>query len=230
MEVSRETRKALTNDTVRRIYMAAQVCDIEDNTAASIENAIRLYGHAIRTSAIPIAFTGAIAATTVTSLICTETLNIFGCPTANLDIFTRMISNAFLSNSAANLVQGLAQSLAAAGVFLSGTGVGAMAGFGGAALVSTVAVPQYGRLLLLCTVDVILIMQCAFWHKGGNSNITSEMVDQACEWYRGIASNVHADVRTFLPLYGYRQAFRCQVLKQGVTAIVKKYRFHGNIQ
>jgi hypothetical protein len=51
----------------------------------AITNSLRLYAHAVRTTAIPIAFSGFAATTTVTAIICTDVLKIFQYPTFNVD-------------------------------------------------------------------------------------------------------------------------------------------------
>ena len=184
-EVVEQTTEALDIDAVRLIFIAGQTCNVDKKIIASIQNSLRLYGHAIRTSAIPVAFTGVIASAAVSAIICTDILGNFGCPKLNINVASLAISDALLSNYETNILQALAQALNTTGLLLAETGVGlpaSIAMWGGASLVNTIAIPQYGRLLLMLTVDVILIMERVFWAQDQGDTIV-ELIESACKEY-----------------------------------------------
>jgi hypothetical protein len=196
----------------------------------AITNSLRLYAHAVRTTAIPIAFSGFAATTTVTAIICTDVLKIFQYPTFNVDIALRTISNALLRNWEANAIQMAGQVLGSAGAIVTGTGVGWLPGvalLAGAAVANTVAVPQYGRLLLMCTVDVVLIMERVYWKTlMSNGQATAQDVEEACDWYsRNRVKAVHEDIKALLPVWNIWGAFQYDRLNVGLAKILEDHRF-----
>jgi len=166
----------------------------------------------------------------VTAIICTDVLKIFQYPTFNADIALRTISNALLGNWEANAIQMAGQALGSAGAITTGTGVGWIPGvalLAGAAVANTVAVPQYGRLLLMCTVDVVLIMERVYWKTlKSNGQATAQDVEEACEWYsREKVGGVHEDIKALLPVWSIWGAFQYDKLNVGLAKIVEEHRF-----
>jgi hypothetical protein len=214
---------------VRQLFIAAQICSIQPKIEASITNSLRLYAHAVRTTAVPIAFSGCAATTTVSAIICTDILKIFQCSTFNLDIAARAISNAFVRNWEGNGLQIAGQVLTTVGMVTASTGVGLLPGAAigvGAAMTSALAIPQFGRLLLMCTVDVILIMERVFWLAEGKPE--AKDIETACSWYReNKVVQVQQDVKALLPAWGIWSSYNYDKLKIGLAKIVNKHRFRS---
>lgn len=205
---------------MRTLFIAAQICSVQPKIEAAITNSLRLYARAVRTTAIPIGLNGPAAKINFSALICTETLKIFQYPGFSSDIAARTISNTLINNWEAYGLQVAGQALGAMGMF----GFPGVAMWAGAAAVNTMAIPQFGRLLLMCTVDVIIIMERVYWKAEGRT--TPENVEDACAWYKEKVDAVHKDVKPLLPVMsGIWGAFQYDKLKIGLEKIIEKHRF-----
>lgn len=122
------------------------------------------------------------------------------------------------------------QALGVAGGAAAGTGFGIVAGaalLGSAVAVNTLAVPQFGRLLLMCTVDTILIMERVFWaNVDGSEDSMESLISAACNYYSAEKREVvHAEVKNFLPTWNLVKAFRTSTIQAGLTDIIRRHRF-----
>lgn len=97
----------------------------------------------------------------------------------------------------------------------------------GAAVANTIAVPQYGRLLLMCTVDVVLIMERVYWKTlMPNGQATAQDVEEASDWYsKNKVAHVHDDIKALLPVWSIWGAFQYDKLNVGLAKIVEEHRF-----
>jgi len=218
---------SLTDDRVRTMFVAAQMCSVQPKIDYAIANSIRLYGHAVRTAMIPIAFSGLMATTTVTGLIVKDVLKVFQFSEYSGDVATHTISNLLIGNYESNGIYVAANVLNIAAAGSLHTGVGALAGVAlgvGAYGLKLSAVPQFGRLLLMCTVDTILIMETVFWQCGTRA-ATVRDIQEACVSYRSRMDQVHTDIKSVLPVWGVWDAFRFQNLSRALSRIVDTYRF-----
>lgn len=225
-ELQEEVSASLTHERVRRLFIAAQICSVAPKIKFSLDNSIRLYKHAVRTSSIPVAFTGTIATTTVTALIVSQILKAFQYNGLSLSVMIRTVSNALIRNYEANGIQLAGQILSAVGMGAVGTVAAAPAGAAilvGATVINIVAIPQFARLLLMCTVDTVLIMERLFWECDGEAPTTNQL-DDACDAYRAKMDHVHRDVKGLLPVYGFWNAYSYDWLHKELTKIVEKHR------
>jgi hypothetical protein len=194
----------------------------------AIKESLRLYGHAIRTAAVPIAFSGLAASTTVGALIATSITKKFNFGSFSSNLAGRTISNALFRNYEATGVQLFGQALAIGGgasLAIPGLQIlGGVAAVTGTVIVKASAVPQYGRLLLMCTIDVLLIMERVFWMH--EDTITAEHIEDACEYYKQEkVDKVHAEVKKILPVWGVLSAYKYDKLRVGLEDIIRVHRF-----
>ena len=218
----------LTDDRIRNMFIAAQMCSLQPKIDAAIMNSTRLYGHAVRTAMVPIAFAGLMATTTVTGLIINDILKIFHFSEHGGSIASHMISTLLIGNYESNGIYVAANMLTIAATSSFGTGVGALAGvaFGvGSYGLKLSAIPQFGRLLLMCTVDTILIMERVFWHCDGRIPTAAD-IQEACISYETKIDEVHIEVKNVLPVWGVWGAFQFENLSKELGRIVDKHRLH----
>lgn len=226
-ELQEEVSASLTHERVRLLFIAAQICSVDPKIKFSLDDSIRLYKHAVRTSSIPVAFTATIATTTVTAIIVNQILKTFQYSGTSLSVMIRTLSNALIRNYEANGIQFAGQALTCVGAAAMTTVVAAPAGaaiLAGAAVVNLVAIPQFARLLLMCTVDTILIMERLFWECDGEAP-TATQLDDACETYREKMGKVHGEVKGLLPVYGFWNAYSYEWLHKELGRIIEKHRF-----
>ena len=217
---------SLNDDTVRTMFVAAQMSSVQLKIDSAIANSIRLYGHAVRTATVPIAFAGLMATTTVTGLIVKDILKIFQLSEHNGDIALHTISNSLMGNYESNGIYVAANLLKVAAVGAVGTGIGVLPGVAlgiGSYGLKLSAVPQFGRLLLMCTIDTILIVERIFW-RSHIRKVTAQDVQEACESYKSRIDEVHGEVKNALPVWAVWNAFQFKNLSLELSRIVDKYR------
>jgi len=186
----------------------------------------------VRTAAVPIVFSGLVASTTVGALITTSITKKFNFGSFSPDIAGQTIYNALFANYEATGVQIFAQAIGYGGacaIAIPGLQLaGAAIIITGTVITHAAAVPQYGRLLLMCTVDVLLIMERVFWMH--EKNITADHVEDACEYYKNNkVVEVHAAVKEILPVWGVFGAFQYDKLREGLKDIIRVHRFKKDI-
>jgi hypothetical protein len=226
-ELQEEVSASITHERVRNLFIAAQICSVAPKIKFSLDNSIRLYKHAVRTSSIPVALTATIATTTVTAIIVNQILKAFQYNGMSMNLMIRTVSNALIRNYEANGIQLAGQALTCIGAGAMTTvaaAPAAIAFFAGAAVVNIVAIPQFARLLLMCTVDTILIMERLFWECDGEAP-TAAQLDDTCETYREKMDQVHQDVKGLLPVWGIWNAYSYEWLHKEMGSIVEKHRF-----
>jgi hypothetical protein len=223
-----ETASSLTNSTIRALFIGAQMASLQGKIDEAIKESLRLYKHAVRSAAVPIAFSGLAASTTVGALIATSITKKFNFGSFSSSLAGQTISDALFSNYEATGIQMFGQALAfGGGCSLAVPGlqiVGAAAAVTGSVIVKASSIPQYGRLLLMCTIDVLLIMERVFWlHE---DNITADHIQDACEYYKDEkAHQVHAEVKKIIPVWGVLSAYKYDKLRVGLENIVRVHRF-----
>ncbi|KAH0341667.1 hypothetical protein KCU83_g9590, partial [Aureobasidium melanogenum] len=224
-------RPLLSNMTIRNLFIGAQMADLQAKIDGTIEESLRLYKHAVRTAAVPIAFSGLAASTTVGAMIATNITKTFKFKSFSSNLAGQTIWNALVSNYESTGITMFGQGLAFCGGWaLAIPGMqplGAAAALTGTLIVKASSIPQYGRLLLMCTVDVLLIMERVFWlHE---DNITASHIQDACEYYKKEkVDKVHTEVKEILPVWGVLRAYNYTKLEKGLKKIVRKHRFKKN--
>ncbi|CAN9146398.1 unnamed protein product [Alternaria alternata] len=224
------TYNNLNNEQVRAMFSQAQGVDVELKVQEAIKESLRLYKHAVRTSAVPLSFSGSISTTVVAPMIVGAICGIFNFHGISGDIAWRCIANVLVSNTTANVVQLFAQALGATGVGMAGTGVGVVPGAviaTGAAAVNIVSTPQFSRALLMCALDTIIIMDHAFWQcDSDQKEVKKENIDKSAEWFNnGRSSKVHEDIRSMIRIWNPFEAFDYVRLEKEMNAIVSRYRY-----
>ncbi|KAH0280647.1 hypothetical protein KCU91_g861, partial [Aureobasidium melanogenum] len=226
-----ETAASLSSMTIRNLFIGAQMADLQAKIDGTIEESLRLYKHAVRTAAVPIAFSGLAASTTVGAMIATNITKTFKFKSFSSNLAGQTIWNALVSNYESTGITMFGQGLAFCGGWaLAIPGMqplGAAAALTGTLIVKASSIPQYGRLLLMCTVDVLLIMERVFWlHE---DNITASHIQDACEYYKKEkVDKVHTEVKEILPVWGVLSAYNYTKLEKGLKKIVRKHRFKKN--
>ncbi|CAN9144840.1 unnamed protein product [Alternaria alternata] len=224
------TYNNLNNEQVRAMFSQAQGVDVELKVQEAIKESLRLYKHAVRTSAVPLSFSGSISTTVVAPMIVGAICGIFNFHGISGDIAWRCIANVLVSNTTANVVQLFAQALGATGVGMAGTGVGVVPGAviaTSAAAVNIVSTPQFSRALLMCALDTIIIMDHAFWQcDSDQKEVKKENIDKSAEWFNnGRSSKVHEDIRSMIRIWNPFEAFDYVRLEKEMNAIVSRYRY-----
>jgi hypothetical protein len=239
-----ETINNLQDRLIQLRCISAQMCSPEAKVEAAIRESITLYKRGICISSIPLAFSGVVGASCFGGKMCVGIMGMFGGPGFDLTMALVAIKLAFANNSAANGAQAGAQLATGAAVSLLEVGTDAVeiaslftAGVG-AAMVSFLALPQFGRLLLMLMADTILIMERAYWLnaasrsdssalRGEYTPITAEEIKQASEDFRnakggrGMAA-VHEDITKLLSLWKAWDAHRYGHIENVLTEIIEK--------
>ncbi|KAH4218591.1 hypothetical protein HBI56_231570 [Parastagonospora nodorum] len=226
----------LNNDQVRAMFSQAQGIVVDLKVKEAIKESLRLYKHAVRTSAVPLSFSGSISTTVVAPMIVGEISKIFNFDGISGDIAWRCLANVLVSNATANVVQMFSQAIGVAGAVMAETGIGAVPGLmfvTGAAAVNIVSTPQFSRALLMCTLDTILIMDHAFWQcDDEKKKIEKEHIDQSAQWFTddGRSSKVHADIKNLIKIWNPFDAFDYTGLETEMNAIVERYRYRPTVE
>lgn len=219
-----------TNDQVRAMFSQTQGVNVEIKVKEAIKEALRLYKHAVRTSAIPLALTGGVSTAVVAPTIVGAICNIFNFRGISGDIAWQCLRNVLVSNSAANVVQLFAQSATLVGFAMAETGIGAVPGVviaTSAAAVNIVSTPQFSRALLMCALDTIIIMDHAFWQcDNEEKEIEKKDINKSTEWFTKHSHMVHEDIKSLVRIWNPFEAFDYKRLQTEMHAIVERYRFH----
>lgn len=225
--VMTETIGSIDNAQVRLICIAAQTCSIDIKIEASIKESVRLYKHGIRTVAVP-GYLASIAGTSsVGGLISQHILDIFGFTGISLDLAIKIIGTALTGNKRLYAAEAAAAA-ANIGAAFAPTGLGLPAAaiiFGGATMTSLMTVPSWGRMLLMTIVDVILIVERAYW-LCEDKQIEASSMEDACQYYSNHKqATVHAEVKAILPTMNVFAAFRYDTLEANIKTLVMRHRF-----
>jgi len=221
----------LNNDQVRAMFSQAQGAVVELKVKEAIKESLRLYKHAVRTSALPLSFSGSVSTTVVAPMIVGAICDVFNFHGISGDIAWRCMVNVLVSNTTANVVQLFAQALGAAGVLMAETGIGVVPGAAiatSAAAVNIVSTSQFSRALLMCALDTILIMDHAFWQcdDDDQKKIEKKNIDKSAEWFNnGRSSKVHEDIKSLIRIWNPFEAFDYARLEQEMNAIVERYHY-----
>lgn len=223
-DVVRVITDSMSNDRLRKMFVATQICCVQPKIDWALEHSMVLYSRAIQTTALPIAWSGLIASTTVTTLIVKHVLEVFSFNSFSSEMASQIISNAFIGNYESTGIYAAGSVVNAVAAGAVATGVGAAAGFAGWYAWKLVALPQFGRLLLMCTVDTILTMEVCFWLCKGRIP-EAEDIKLACEQYQSRISKVHADVKAVLPVWDTWNAFQFEKLKLALAKVIDQHRY-----
>ena len=217
------------------MFSQAQGVLVELKVQEAIKESLRLYKHAVRTSAVrtsavPLSFTGSVSTTVVAPMIVSAICGIFNFHGISGDIAWQCMTNVLVSNTTANVVQLFAQALGAAGVIMAETGVGFAPGAALAtsmAAVNIVSTPQFSRALLMCALDTILIMDHAFWQcDNDQKEVEKKDIDKSAEWFsNGRSSKVHEDIKSLVRIWNPLEVFDYVRLEKEMNAIVERYRY-----
>ncbi|KAK3671883.1 hypothetical protein LTR78_008249 [Recurvomyces mirabilis] len=217
---------SMTDVRIQEMFIAAQICSVQPKIDFAIDHSIRLYGHAIRTSALPIAFSGLIASTTITAMIVRDVLKAFHFTGYSTDLAVSTISTMLVGNYESNGVYVAANLLSVATAGSMATVVASPLGLAlgaGSYMLKLSAVPQFGRMLLMCTIDTVLIMERVFWRSTSRASTLSDL-RKACAAYKQKMDAVHAAVKNMLPLWSVWDAFQFKKLRTELGRIVDDHR------
>ncbi|KAI4661132.1 uncharacterized protein J4E79_004943 [Alternaria viburni] len=229
------TSSNLKNDQVRAMFSQAQGVLVDVKVEAAIKESLRLYKHAVRTSTVPLAYSGSVSTTVVAPMIVSAISGIFNFHGISGDIAWRCMANVLVSNTTANVVQLFTQALGSAGAVMVGSGFGAVPGAvlgTGVAAVSIVAAPQFGRALLMCALDTIIILDHAFWQcDNDQKEVEKKDIDKSAEWFNeGPCSKVHEDIMAMIRVWNLLDAFDYERIEKEMNAIVSRYRYQPVVQ
>jgi hypothetical protein len=219
---------SLTDEKLRKIFVAAQICSVQPKIDYALAHSISLYRRAVLTAALPIAWSGLVASSTVTVFIVKDVLKTFRFESYSADMASQIISTSLVSNSQSNSIYAAGTAVHAATLGAIGTGTGVVVG---AALGvawwawKLLVIPQFGRMLLMCTVDTILIMEMVFWQCGSRAPEVED-IKAACMLYLKKAAQVHDDVKSVLGILDGVKAFQFEKLRFELSKIIDRYRSH----
>jgi hypothetical protein len=208
------------------MFISAQVCSVQPKIDYALSHSMNLYRHAIQTAAFPIAWSGLLASSTANVLIVREVLKTFGFDGHSGAMASQIISTSLVSNYQSNGIYITGSVVNAAAFAAVGTGVGAVAG---AALGTAwyawkvVAIPQFSRMLLMCTVDSILIMEMVFWQCGSRAPEVGD-IEAACVLYQRKVDIVHDEVKQVLGIWSGVKVFQFERLKLELVKIIERHR------
>jgi len=110
------------------MFVATQICCVQPKIDYALSHSMLLYKRAIQTTALPIAWSGLIASTTITTLIVKHVLEVFSFNSFSSDIASQIISNTFVGNYESTGVYAAGSVVNAVAAGAVATGVGAAAG------------------------------------------------------------------------------------------------------
>lgn len=128
-EVVRVITESLSSDRVRRMFVATQICCVQPKIDYALSHSMSLYRRAIQTTALPIAWSGLIASTTVTALIVKHVLQVFSFNSFSSDLASQIISTAMIGNYESTGIYAAGSIVNAVAAGAVATGVGAAAGW-----------------------------------------------------------------------------------------------------
>ena len=223
-DVVRVITDSLSTDRLRKMFVATQICCVQPKIDYALSHSMKLYSRAIQTTALPIAWSGLIASTTVTTLIVKHVLEVFSFNSFSSDMASQILSTAFIGNYESTGIYAAGSIVNAVAAGAVATGVGAAAGVAGWYAWKLAVIPQFGRLLLMCTVDTILAMEIVFWRCGSRAP-EAEDIKLACELYQSRISKVHEDVKAVLPMWDTWNAFQFEKLKLALAKVIDQNRY-----
>ena len=190
-----------------------------------------------RTSMIPIPLTTTIAQGTCGYLICERGLKSFGLDNINVDMVWTCIKNNWEGSLAAFASQ-LTVGLACAAAFLSFP-PSLLLFFASDIITSASTVTRQARVLVFCILDIVLILDRAFWRRAElehrDGAITDEDVRTASTWYQGIVGGVHNRIKERLPVLSlttnntvFRSLFKPDEIQRELSKIIEENRFRPN--
>lgn len=208
------------------MFIAAQICSLQPKIDYALSHSITLYKTAVQTAAMPIAWSGLMASSAANVFIVQDVLGTFGYTSYSKDVASQIISTALFSNYKSNGIYITGTVINAAAAAAAGTGVGIVAAgaLGGMWYASKlVSIPQFARMLLMCTVDTILIMELAWW-QCNNEIPTTQHIEAACAIYKNTVDRVHADVKGVLGIWDSYKAFQFEAVRLEMVKIIDRYR------
>lgn len=189
-----------------------------------------------RTSMIPIPLTTTIAQGRCGYLICERGLKSFGFDSINVDMVWACIKNNWegsLAALAGQLTVGLA---CATAVICFPPSI--LLYLASDTIVSASTVTRQARVLVFCIVDVVLILDRAFWRRAEleprDGAITDEDVRTASTWYQGIVDGVHNKIKERLPVLSpsnntvFKSLFKADEVQRELSEIIEEKRFRPN--
>lgn len=230
-----QTLGLIADERVRLFCVAAQVVDVEQKINSAITECMRLGTHAIRTAAVPLPFTGLIGTPTVSRLICEHVLQCFGFPKATPIEVEEIMSSIVMGNlktfMKVSLTQFAASSAIAIGTAVPTAGIGVIVGAAGCLW----SMPPTARMLLKCSLDMILILERSFRYEG--KYVSLKQIEDAAKYYtkttittfsgkeKLLQLQVHDEIDQLIPLKKVSVCFKFNKLRSDVERIVYNNRF-----
>jgi hypothetical protein len=209
--------------------------DVEQKIDSALTECMRLGTHAIRTSMVPLPFSGMIGTPTVSRILCEHVLQCFGFPKAAPEEVEEIMSRVVMKNlrnfMKTSLTHFGAVSAITLGAAIPTLGIGSIVGVIG----SIIATPPTARMLFKCACDMILILERSFRYQG--KYVSVKQIEDAAVYYttttvttfagkeKLLQTHVHAEVDRLIPLKKVSVGFKFNKLRTGLEEIIYQNRF-----
>lgn len=227
----------IADERVRLFCVAAQVVDVDQKIDSAISECMRLGTHAIRTSMVPLPFSGMVSTPTVSRIICEHVLLCFGFPKSVPDEVDEVMNRVVLGNLTKYLALSMAQFIVMAavssGLAVATFGVGSLAWLASPFL----SAPLSARMVLKCSAKMILILERSFRYNG--KYVSVRQIEDAAKQYvsidtkttpsdgktKKLQEHVRDEIDRLVPLKKISVGFRFNKLRIGLKQIIYDNRF-----
>ncbi|KAK5726643.1 hypothetical protein LTR15_002530 [Elasticomyces elasticus] len=229
-ELSKTTSRCFDTDTVRLLYIRAQVTRIDLKIDLALCEVARRYKRLIRSATgasfapMGATITRKVSINQVTKAI----INCFGLPSVSANTAVEALRSSVWKSLGSNATLALAESLQIIGtigtVFVLGIPVWAVSG----GINSSYIVPATCRLFLTMACDLIFVLARSFkevtFRASGQPNAKDVSAAARNYMIRGYSQHVHRDIKALVPRHSVYASMKAETVRQGVEAIFANYK------
>ena len=210
-------------------YIAAQIAEIDLKIDLAIVEIMRIYGHAVRASAVAGLIPGTSTTTswTVSSFVCRKILKCFGVSSLGHKTLNDIIRRLLWDNMDTSALVIFTETISMLGLIGTTSVFGAPNSLATGVLGFAVSVPATARLVLMFACDVILIIIRAFdLCKSKCINQPERVqIETATHEYKDTMPVVHRRVKELVTrVGGLVTSFRSSKIKPRVEAIIEEFK------
>lgn len=230
-DLTKKTSECFSQDTVRLLYIRAQVARLDLRFDLAVAECMRVYRNVLYSSTaladVPLGNTTNRVSSAIN--LCQTIVSCFGVPGVGSQTVFEIYKANVVDDVGNSLLTTVAEATAAVTLVLT-VGLAGMPVF----LVPMVSniplvVPTTARLLLMLSCDLILIFTRAFRNASAQckNQPDLECVQKAASAYRMHSANVHAKVKQLVPKLakGAIKCYRTNDIQLGVKDILKEFMF-----
>ncbi|KAK3615107.1 hypothetical protein LTR56_026799 [Elasticomyces elasticus] len=229
-DLSKTTSRCFDTDTVRLLYIRAQVTRIDLKIDLALCEVTRRYKRLIR-SATGSSFApmGATIARKVSiNQVTKAVINCFGLPTVSANIAVEALKSNVWNSLGSNVTLAFAEGLQFIGLagtaFVLGAPIWAVTG----GINSSYIVPATCRLFLTMACDLIFVLARSFkevtFRASGQPNAKDVSAAARNYMIRGYSQHVHDEIKVLLPRRNVIASMKADRVRQGVEAIFARYK------